>query len=389
MEMKIFLSVLTLAAVYAIADVDEPAPDTLLEAVSEAPSSQQDSVLDLNQEESKCIPPDIHPCALPMCSNFSGCRAIRGEFSQEELDSIAKEKWSVATGQKRDSLAREFRDEIGVFLPEVCLFQFVQYSKNDFPVEVIAFGEDTLKVIGKYTTAQINICRNFKNGKLHEKIYDDNGNLKRTVSYKNGVKEGKEKTYAKDGWLERERSFSAGKLSGSAFEYDEYGNKVNESIYKNGVIQKKIQYGNYSDKLNYHGFFGGDGCKASYGCLSFQCVENAEKKCNCIEKYKEKIFSISQTLYKNGTIHSKTEFYYPCYDGNIEENDKINIGVNKIYSTANYKNGELNGTVKEFYPDGKIKSTVTYEDGEAVSEKKCFSKNGKVQKIGTENMECD
>ena len=104
---------------------------------------------------------------------------------------------------------------------------------------------------------------------------------------------------------------------------------------------------------------------------------------------KEKIFSISQTLYKNGTIHSKTEFYYPCYDGNIEENDKINIGVNKIYSTANYKNGELDGTVKEFYPNGKIKSTVTYEDGEAVSEKKCFSKNGKVQKTGTENMKCD
>ena len=224
---------------------------------------------------------------------------------------------------------------------------------------------------------------------MHEKIYDANGNLKRTVSYKNGVKEGKEKIYAAEGWLLLERSFSAGKLNGSAFEYDEYGNKVNESIYKNGVIQKKIQYGNYSDKLNYHGFFGGDGCKTSYGCLSFQCVENAEKKCNCIEKYKEKIFSISQTLYKNGTIHSKTEFYYPCYDGNIEENDKINIGVNKIYSTANYKNGELDGTVKEFYPNGKIKSTVTYEDGEVVSEKKCFSKNGKVQKIGTENMKCD
>lgn len=215
---------------------------------------------------------------------------------------------------------------------------------------------------------------------MHEKIYDADGNLRRTVSYKNGVKEGKEKIYAAEGWLLLERSFSASKLNGSAFEYDEYGNKVNESIYKNGVIQKKIQYGNYSDKLNYRGFFG-SGCEKSYGCLSFECDEAAEKVCNCIEKYKEKIFSISQTLYKNGTIHSKTVFYYPCYDGNI--------GVNKIYSTADYKNGELDGTVKEFYPNGKIKSTVTYEDGEAVSEKKCFSKNGKVQKIGIENMKCD
>lgn len=340
--------------------------------------------LDLNQEESKCIPPDIHPCALWMVrSVFDGCGSIRSEFSQDELDSIAKEKWSVATGQKRDSLARRFRDEIGFFSPEVCLFQFVQNIKDEYnPVTGFAFGEDSLKVINPYSSPKpiFNIYRNQKNGKLHEKIYDANGNLKRTVSYKNGVKEGKEKIYAAEGWLLLERSFSAGKLNGSAFEYDEYGNKVNESIYKNGVIQKKIQYGNYSDKLNYRGFFG-SGCEKSYGCLSFECDEAAEKVCNCIEKYKEKIFSISQTLYKNGTIHSKTVFYYPCYDGNI--------GVNKIYSTADYKNGELDGTVKEFYPNGKIKSTVTYEDGEAVSEKKCFSKNGKVQKIGIENMKCD
>lgn len=368
-KMKVFLSVLTLAAVYAVADVDEAAPNTSQEEVSEASPSQQDSVLDLNQEESKCIPPDIHPCALRMgSSDFYECDRIRSEFSQDELDSIAKEKWSVATGQKRDSLARRFRDEIGFFSPEVCLFQFVQNSKDEYDYATgFAFGEDSLKVMDtRYHGPKLrfSIYRNQKNGKLHEKIYDADGNLRRTVSYKNGVKEGKEKMY------------------------DEYGNKVNESIYKNGVIQKKIQYGNYSDKLNYRGFLG-SGCKNSYGCLSFQCDENAEKKCNCIEKYKEKIFSISQTLYKNGTIHSKTEFYYPCYDGNIEENDKINIGVNKIYSTANYKNGELNGTVKEFYPNGKIKSTVTYEDGEAVSEKKCFSKNGKVQKIGIENMKCD
>ena len=62
-KMKIFLSVLTLAAVYAVADVDEAAPNTSQEEVSEASPSQQDSVLDLNQEESKCIPPDFYPCS--------------------------------------------------------------------------------------------------------------------------------------------------------------------------------------------------------------------------------------------------------------------------------------------------------------------------------------
>lgn len=156
-KMKIFLSVLTLAAVYAVADVDEAAPDTSWEEVSEASPSQQDSVLDLNQEESKCIPPDFYPCTLWMGrSVFYGCDSIRREFSQDELDSIAKEKWSVATGQKRDSLARRFRDEIGFFSPEVCLFQFVQNSKDKYkPVTAFAFGEDSLKVMDAYYSSEL------------------------------------------------------------------------------------------------------------------------------------------------------------------------------------------------------------------------------------------
>ena len=168
-KMKVFLSVLTLAAVYAVADVDEAAPNTSQEEVSEASPSQQDSVLDLNQEESKCIPPDIHPCAFVDVCDYGGCYSIRREFSQDELDSIAKEKWSVATGQKRDSLARRFRDEIGFFSPEVCLFQFVQNIKDQYyPVMGFAFGEDSLKVINPYSSPKpiFNIYRNQKKWKI-------------------------------------------------------------------------------------------------------------------------------------------------------------------------------------------------------------------------------
>ena len=126
--------------------------------------------LDLNQEESKCIPPDFHPCALWLGrSVFWKCDEIQNKFSQDELDSIAKEKWSVATGQKRDSLARRFRDEIGFFSPEVCLFQFVQNIKDEYnPVTGFAFGEDSLKVINPYSSPKpiFNIYRNQKKWKI-------------------------------------------------------------------------------------------------------------------------------------------------------------------------------------------------------------------------------
>ena len=125
--------------------------------------------LDLNQEESKCIPPDFHPCAFVDVCDYGGCNIIRSVFSQDELDSIAKEKWSVATGQKRDSLARRFRDEIGFFSPEVCLFQFVQNIKDQYyPVMGFAFGEDSLKVINPYSSPKLrfNIYRNQKKWKI-------------------------------------------------------------------------------------------------------------------------------------------------------------------------------------------------------------------------------
>ncbi|WP_288786390.1 hypothetical protein, partial [uncultured Fibrobacter sp.] len=41
--------------------------------------------LDLNQEESKCIPPDFHPCALWLGrSVFWKCDEIQNKFSQDE-----------------------------------------------------------------------------------------------------------------------------------------------------------------------------------------------------------------------------------------------------------------------------------------------------------------
>ena len=96
------------------------------------------------------------------------------------MDSIAKEKWSVATGQKRDSLARRFRDEIGFFSPEVCLFQFVQNIKDEYAkgvafdedsyVKGFAFGEDSLKVMDTYYNYGpkliFNIYRNQKKWKI-------------------------------------------------------------------------------------------------------------------------------------------------------------------------------------------------------------------------------
>ena len=387
-KMKVFLSVLTLAAVYAVADVDEAAPNTSQEEVSEASPSQQDSVLDLNQEESKCIPPDFYPC-----SNYYYERDNCKSIPLEKLDSITKENWVV--------------ERTGSISLDSCQFRFAYSIKSDsvdYFCKATAIGNESLKITEKESPRNCfdryydrynenpsyngwTINRKIKDGKLNgfTKAYDANGILRSNISYKNGVRDGKEKLYEEDGLLRRERSFSVGKLNGTSINFDYNGNKHEELIYKNGVIQKDILY----KRFNWIAGF------------SFT---------HCTIEYENESYVSEEIPYQKGLRHgiAKT-FFSPCHDGKHAhdfglgrikkespyKNGKLNGVVKEFYidkkikSTTPYENGELNGTVKEFYPNGKIKSTVTYEDGEAVSEKKCFSKNGKVQKIGTENMECD
>ena len=184
--------------------------------------------------------------------------------------------------------------------------------------------------------------------------------------------------------MKQVRHFSEGTLNGPVIEYDDHGNKQKETLYKDGEIEQSMLYGNYSDWTRP---FMGLSCEAAhmplFGCLS-DCYEQIKKKCRCTKKYEGRSFVAEQTLYQKGKKQGvETQFYGPC------DKDGNHIGLNKKSKEYPYEKGILNGTVKEYYSNGKLKSAVTYENGDAITEKKCFSKNGKVQKTGTEKMECN
>lgn len=377
--MKVFLSVLATTVVYTMADV----------ACESHPQPVADIISDSSQIESLCVVPDIYPCKPPN----DDYPAIIKEFSQEELDSIAKKKW--------------VKISVNTFSPDSCQFRFEyrirgssEFSKEsdsqesqEYSCKATANGNESLNISyesyftwhGSYSH-QLRMNRKFKDGKIDgmTKVYRGDATLAQTAFYKNGLKEGQEKTYSKDGSLKRVRYFSDGKLNGSVIEYDDRGNKLKEVLYKDGKIERSMRYGNYSDWTSP---FMGMSCVAAhmplFGCLS-DCYEQIKKKCRCAKKYEGKPFVAEQTLYQNGEKQGvETLFYEPCdWNGN-------HIGLNKKSKEHPYEKGVLNGSVKEYYSNGKLKSSVTYKNGDAVTEKKCFSKNGKVQKTGTENMECN
>lgn len=377
--MKAFLSVLVATAVYTMAGI---AYESHLQPVAEI-------IPDSKQVELSCVVPDIYPCMNPN-DDYS---AIIKEFSQEELDSIAKENWIEEKSGSSSPDSCQFRFEYSIRGSSDFSRESDSQESQEYSCKATANGNESLNIKyesyftwhGSYSR-QLKINRKFKDGKMDgmTKVYRGDATLAQTAYYKNGLKEGQEKTYSKDGSLKQVRHFSEGTLNGPVIEYDDHGNKQKETLYKDGEIEQSMLYGNYSDWTRP---FMGLSCEAAhmplFGCLS-DCYEQIKKKCRCTKKYEGRSFVAEQTLYQKGKKQGvETQFYGPC------DKDGNHIGLNKKSKEYPYEKGILNGTVKEYYSNGKLKSAVTYENGDAITEKKCFSKNGKVQKTGTEKMECN
>ena len=360
--MKVFLFILTTIVVYTMADV----------AYESHPQSAADIISDSSQIRKACVAPDIYPCNFP--GNFT--RTIRRYY-----------------GIKLNPLNAKWAET------ESCQYSFdfsvegQKYGKDleDYRCSATAQGNENIRIkwISEfgYTKQEgtFEIRRKLKNGMPEgiSKIYDDNDNLLQMQTFKNGIRNGDEKTYSTKGELTTVRSFSNNALNISEIEYNEFGDKISEVIHENGQIKNSTKYGSYrGERLN------NLVCPValSLGMVNslLDCYELVDLINECRQKNESKPYLSSSTTFKDGLKHGVEYFYYaPC------GNDGTKRPSHAVLEESPYENGILNGTVKEFHPNGKLMSTVTYENGDAVSEKKCFSKDGNVQKTGTEKMKCD
>jgi antitoxin component YwqK of YwqJK toxin-antitoxin module len=361
--MKVFLFILTTIVVYTMADV----------AYESHPQSAADIISDSSQIRKACVAPDIYPCNFP--GNFT--RTIRRYY-----------------GIKLNPLNAKWAET------ESCQYSFdfsvegQKYGKDleDYRCSATAQGNENIRIkwISEfgYTKQEgtFEIRRKLKNGMPEgiSKIYDDNDNLLQMQTFKNGIRNGDEKTYSTKGELTTVRNFSNNALNISEIQYNEFGDKISEVIYENGQIKNSTEYGSYRGKERLSFLV----CTVaqSMGVVNshLNCYELVDLINECWQKNESKPYLISSTTFKDGLKHGVEYFYYaPCGD------DGTKRPSHAVLEESPYENGILNGTVKEFHPNGKLMSTVTYENGDAVSEKKCFSKDGNVQKTGTEKMKCD
>ena len=206
-----------------------------------------------------------------------------------------------------------------------------------------------------------------KNGYGKEYFYDlDNTRLiKFEGEYLNGKrKKGKEYFL---GQLMYEGEYSNGKKS-KGKEY--YNNSLLfEGEYNNGIKWNGIGKEYYNDKLIFEGEFK-NGLRWN-GKIYKDKEEYEIKNGNgLIKQYDYQCIKTIEYEYKNGEINGKVKEYIgntliyegEYFDGKRHGNGKQYYNEQLIYE-GEFLNGEINGKGKEFYYDGKLRYEGNYKDG--------------------------
>lgn len=175
----------------------------------------------------------------------------------------------------------------------------------------------------------------FKGGqKVAEKIFTDDGLLKYSAEYKDGLLDGKKMTYYfKDEKPMQIISYKKGKKDGESCAFFQNGNKEYEENYKEGLKQGK--------RKTYY----------AAGAVESEELYKDDSLDGPWKKYWENGKARGEVVYKMGVPVGSFKSYH--------ENGKIE-------TDANYKDGMLNGTMKVYDADGNVKSEEIYKNDKLV-----------------------
>ena len=210
-----------------------------------------------------------------------------------------------------------------------------------------------------------------KNGRFHgtEKIYSQNGNLKKVRSYKQDELDGISMDLANSS-IAIKKNYKEAKLHGVSKEFDEKtGNLVREIPYTNGEKHGTCKYYFPENKNLKKETEFKQGQKEGKEIIYRENQEIKEER----EYKNDKLDGVLKCYYENGKIKSEAEFSEGQKDGTYTEFYQ-NGEVKKI---IHYKNDQKHGQEITYNKDGNKISEAEYEKGKVIGEPKYFSSDGK------------
>lgn len=172
----------------------------------------------------------------------------------------------------------------------------------------------------------------------------ENGSLKNKATFKNGELNGSWISYTPKGKLKTQGEYLKGYKNKTWYEYFDNGNLKTIETYKVQKIKSKVKYGPMKNKVTYASIKNG-----AYTAFSQKDYKKTE-----------------EGVYKNDKKDGTWLAYYP--------------GGKIVAVQQQYKEGKLNGYMRQFDQRGNIINETSYKDGVKHGTMKIFDKKGKVSK---------
>lgn len=243
-----------------------------------------------------------------------------------------------------------------------------------------------------YPTGEISYYAHYDMGQKTGKwtYFYKNGQEFKEGTFANDVKNGKWQTWYEDGTLLMEGAYVEGVEEGEWNNYWDTGDLKNKATFKNGELEgtwesfytngKPLVTGEYKDNMKvgeWREYFENGRLKnlTTYKLIKRKTKFNDQilskmvvfesKENGPAESYSQKDFKLTEKgTYKEGEKHGEWIAYYP--------------GGRMPAVVSNYKEGKLEGTMKQYDKRGKLLQEMDYKDGVKHGRFILYDKRGKI-----------
>lgn len=304
--------------------------------------------------------------------------AIKAGFT---LESIADEEGLSVEGYRKDNLLLTITEP---FMSELFLSNTPPYAFS------LSKEKDGLR---KISYSGMTIEHHLLNGKIEgEEIVYSLETIRRRTHYKNGIKQGEEKTYHEDGTLDCVFNYSDGKKNGVATSFYLDGSKKSEIHYKDDLQHgeqrnydengKLVSIENYEEgqKEGVSTEFYPDGSVKVEAYFSDDLLEGVQKKYyengvleSTIRFEKGKKNGVAVFYRFNGNKQNETTFKNDLKHGEYKEYDE----GGKVTLGGFYAENKKEGVFETYYPDGIKKTQTHFKEDLQYGEHSEYAPNGK------------
>ncbi|MFN8154194.1 MAG: hypothetical protein U0Y08_07895 [Bacteroidia bacterium] len=285
-----------------------------------------------------------------------------GYIGEDVFYDVDGKLWSKIVYNKAKMMSYEYYDKSGKIISQARRdskkIMFKSMYPNGNPLREGVYTDDGMDGVWKSWTRRgvLSEEENYEKGVMQgeQKYYYEFGPLKSTFNYKDGKKDGIAKEYHLNGKLSKQAMYKDGEQHGYYFEYYPDGT-LSEMFYKiegetNGGLtyfdvngKKSVTYGYYLGHIQSVTMWDSTG-----RVLSEDVIPTGNGPVKMLGMGKNKPLN-TEMVYKNGTLDGVLKEYYA--DG-------------KLHTVANYARGYRNGSRISYDLEGKLLDELWYKDGD-------------------------